>query len=125
MSYHGVKFVNFYFFLLAIYSIYISNVVPFPGFPSETPYLSPPPCSPSPESLLMDRVIHDFLTLFRIKKNTNSGISPRLIGDCRCRWHLGLENPKPACQNLSGEWGCQVSMAATWAFKGSSPWSRS
>jgi hypothetical protein len=33
------------FFLLDIYFIYILNVIPFPGFPSENPY--PSPCSPT------------------------------------------------------------------------------
>jgi hypothetical protein len=37
-----------YLFLLAIYFIYILNVVPFPGFPSKNSlcFLSPP-CSPT------------------------------------------------------------------------------
>jgi hypothetical protein len=37
-----------FFFLLDIFFIYISNVIPFPGFPSENPLSpSPPPCSPT------------------------------------------------------------------------------
>jgi hypothetical protein len=44
-------YLNFWFFhgfLLDIFFIYISNIIPFPSFPSENP-LSPPrsPCSPT------------------------------------------------------------------------------
>jgi hypothetical protein len=35
-------------FLLDVFFIYISNVIPFPGFPSENPLSHPPsPCSPT------------------------------------------------------------------------------
>jgi hypothetical protein len=30
-----------FYFLLDIFFIYISNVIPFPGFPLKTPYLFP------------------------------------------------------------------------------------
>jgi hypothetical protein len=41
----GHFFFFFYFFLLIILFIYISNVIPLPGFPSETSYpIPPPPC---------------------------------------------------------------------------------
>jgi hypothetical protein len=35
-------FSDFFFFKLDIFFIYISNVIPFPGFPSENPLSSPP-----------------------------------------------------------------------------------
>jgi hypothetical protein len=42
-----------FFFFLDIFFIYISNVIPFPGFPSENPHpLSPPP---APTVLLVFR----------------------------------------------------------------------
>ena len=43
-------FISF-FFLLDIFFIYISNVIPFPGFPSENP-LSPPVSSAHQHTLL-------------------------------------------------------------------------
>jgi hypothetical protein len=44
---------SWFLFLLDIFFIYISNVIPFPSFPSENP-LSPPvsPCSPTHPLLL-------------------------------------------------------------------------
>jgi hypothetical protein len=42
-----------FFFLLDIFFIYISNVIPFPGFPLESPLSSPPsPCSSTHPLLL-------------------------------------------------------------------------
>ena len=35
---------NFFFFFLDIFFIYISNVIPFPGFPPKTPIPSPSLC---------------------------------------------------------------------------------
>jgi hypothetical protein len=40
-----LRMVLIFFFLLDIFFIYISNVIPFPNFPSENP-LPPPSCSP-------------------------------------------------------------------------------
>jgi hypothetical protein len=38
----------YHYFLLSIFFIYISNVIPFPGFPFENPLSpSPSPCSPT------------------------------------------------------------------------------
>jgi hypothetical protein len=42
MLYPEVPLFYFNFFLLDIFFIYISNVIPFPGFPSDN-LLSPPP----------------------------------------------------------------------------------
>jgi hypothetical protein len=57
ISHMNVWFFNFYgfCFLLDIFFIYISNVIPFPGFPSENPLpipFPPPPCSPTHPLLL-------------------------------------------------------------------------
>jgi hypothetical protein len=43
---HAISFSSF--FLLDIFFIYISNVIPFPSFPSENPLYHPPTlCSPT------------------------------------------------------------------------------
>jgi hypothetical protein len=39
-------FLFFFFFKKDIFFIYISNVISFPGFPSENPLISPPPINP-------------------------------------------------------------------------------
>jgi hypothetical protein len=40
-------------FFIRYFLIYISNIIPFPGFPSETPLSPPPfPCSPTHPLLL-------------------------------------------------------------------------
>jgi hypothetical protein len=38
----------YFYFLLDIFFIYISNVIPFPSFPSQLPYPLPPPPAPQP-----------------------------------------------------------------------------
>jgi hypothetical protein len=43
-----IVMLSFIGFLLDIFFIYISNVIPFPGLPSKTPYLTPPQQSPIP-----------------------------------------------------------------------------
>jgi hypothetical protein len=49
-----IRFHLYVFFLLVIFFIYISNVIPFPGFPSENPLSPPPsPCSPTHPLLLL------------------------------------------------------------------------
>jgi hypothetical protein len=42
------SFLNFNIVLLDIFFIYISNVIPFPGLPSENPLLSPLPLAHQP-----------------------------------------------------------------------------
>jgi hypothetical protein len=44
------NFLSFYFILLDIFFIYISNVIPFPGLPPKipSPYLHPPPPAHQP-----------------------------------------------------------------------------
>jgi hypothetical protein len=44
------SFLFFSFFLLDIYFTYISNVVPFPGFPSENTLFPPSPHPPPPST---------------------------------------------------------------------------
>jgi hypothetical protein len=45
--YVGINLVRIYVgFLLGVLFIYISNVISFPGFPSETPYAIPSPFAP-------------------------------------------------------------------------------
>jgi hypothetical protein len=51
-----VKKVELFIFLLDIFFIYISNVIPFPGFPSENPLphsLLPPPVHQSTHSCFL------------------------------------------------------------------------
>jgi hypothetical protein len=43
-----ISFFFFWKFLLDIFFIYISNVIPFPGFPSKNPLSPPPPPAPQP-----------------------------------------------------------------------------
>jgi hypothetical protein len=44
---------KYFIFLLDIFFIYISNDIPFPGFPSESPLSYPPPHSPTHPLLLL------------------------------------------------------------------------
>jgi hypothetical protein len=48
LDYNVLCEIYFVYFLLDIFFIYISNVIPFPGFPSENPLSHlPSPCSPT------------------------------------------------------------------------------
>jgi hypothetical protein len=77
------------FFLLGIFFIYISNVIPFSSFPSETPYPIPPPAVHQPTRFYFPVLLFPYTAaLFIIARCWKESRCPSTEGWIQKMWYI-------------------------------------